>query len=185
MRKRISDRRGDRVGGAFALTTFARVLPGRADELEAYLAALPRGDESPFARLGTLHTARVQLFRELVHQGPKQRHTDVLQNAHLVFTSTIDGPLDLYLDALATLVPECDEWWGRCAGYPGRSDPAALRAYVRSIQARPGLFQSAIPEASVADVRSAVALREQVIDFAVEAQGLDAATLQERFRSAF
>jgi hypothetical protein len=184
MRRRTSER-GNRVGGAYALTTFARVRPGLADELEAYLTALPRGEESPFARLDTLHTARVQLFRELVHQGPEQRHTDVLQNAHLVFTSTVDGPLNRYLDALASRVPECDEWWGRCAGYPGRADPAAFRAFVRSIQARPGLFQSAIPGASVADVHAALALREQVIDFAVEAQGLDAAALQARFRSAF
>jgi hypothetical protein len=184
MRRRSSER-GHRVGGAYALTTFARVLPGRADELEAYLAALPRGADSPFARLETLHTARVQLFRQLVHQGVKQRHTDVLQNTHLVFTSTIDGELDPYLDALASVVPECDEWWGRCVGYPGRADATAFRAFVRSIQARPGLFQSAIPEATVAEVHSAVELREQVIDFAVEAQGLDAATLQARFRSIF
>jgi hypothetical protein len=184
MPRRTSER-GHRVGTVYALTTFARVLPGRADELEAYLAALPRGAESPFARLDTLHIARVQLFRELVHQGPAQRHTDVLQNAHLVFTSTIDGDLDPYLDALGARVPECDEWWGRCAGYPGRADPAAFRAYVRGIQARPGLFQSAIPGASVVEVREALALRERVLDFAVEAQGLDAAELQARFRSAF
>jgi hypothetical protein len=184
MPRRISDR-GNRVGGAYALTTFARVLPGRADELEAYLAELPRGAASPFARLDVLHVARVQLLRSLVHQGPKQRHTDFLQNAHLVFTSTIDGDLDPYLDALAERVPECDEWWGRCAGYPGREDPSAFRGYVRSIQARPGLFQSAMPDASVVEVREALTLRERVVDFAVEAQGLDAAALQARFRSAF
>jgi hypothetical protein len=185
MRKRTSEHVADRIGGAYALTTFARVLPGRADELEAYLDALPRGADSPFARLGALHTARVQLFRSLVHQGPKQRHTDVLHNTHLVFTSTIDGSLDVYLDALALSVPECDEWWGRCAGYPGRADLGAFRAYMRSIQAVPGLFQSAIGDATVGDVRSALELRDRVIDFAVEAQGLDAAALQARFRSAF
>src|SRR4051794_18348556 len=184
MFRRTSDR-GNRIGTAYALTTFARILPGREDELEAYLEALPIGADSPFARLGTLHTARVQIFRALVHQGPKQRKTDVLQNAHLVFTSTIDGALDPYLDLLAGRVPECDVWWGACAGYPGRDDPGAFRAFVRSIQARPGLFQSAMPEATVGDVREALALRSRVIDFAVEAQGLDAATLQARFRSEF
>src|SRR5215217_5069377 len=116
MRRRISER-GNRIGTAYALTTFARVLPARADELEAYLSSLPRDADSPFARIDTLHTARVQLFRSLVHQGPKQRRTDVLQNAHLVFTSTIDGDLDPYLDVLRARIPECDEWWGRCAGY--------------------------------------------------------------------
>ena len=184
MRRRISER-GHRKGSAYALTTFARVQDGAADELEAYLAALPRGAQSPFARLGGLHIARVQLFRALVHQGPKQKHTDVLQNAHLVFTSTFDGDLDAYLDELASKVPEADEWWGRCAGYPGRADRAAFRAFVRARQAPAGLFQSAMPDATVGEVREALALREQVIDFAVAAQGLDAAALQERFRSTF
>jgi hypothetical protein len=183
-RRRPSDR-GHRIGGAYALTTIARVLPGRADALEAHLDALPVGPESPFARIDTLHTARVQLFRALVHQGPAQAQTDTLRHAHLVFTSTIDGALDRYLDALAERVPECDAWWGRCAGYPGREDAAAFRAYVRSIQARPGLFRSAMPDATVREVREALALRERVIDFAVEAQGLDPATLQERFRARF
>ena len=50
MLKRISER-GHRKGSAYALTTFARVLDGKADELEAYLEALPRGTESPIARL--------------------------------------------------------------------------------------------------------------------------------------
>src|SRR3954452_12023527 len=162
MFRRISER-GDRNGRAYALTTFARVLHGRADGLEAYLSALARGEESPFARLPMLHIARVQLFRELVHQGPRQRRTDVLENAHLVFTSTIDGDLDPYLDALAARVPECDEWWGACAGYPGRGP--GLKAWVRSIQAEPGLFTSSMPNATVEQVRTALSLRERVIDF--------------------
>jgi hypothetical protein len=182
MPRRISER-GHRLGGAYALTTFARVKPGLADELEAYLSALPVGPESPFARIDTLHTARVHLFRALVHQGPKQPKTDTLQHAHCVFTSTLDGPLDAYLDVLRERVPECDEWWGRCVGYPGRGPQ--FRGWVRSIQARPGLFESAMPNATVVEVREALALRERVIDFAVEAQGLDAATLRERFRASF
>jgi hypothetical protein len=184
MRRRISER-GNRIGTAYALTTFARVLPGRADELEAALTALPRGAESPFARIDTLHIARVQLFRKLVHQGPKQHGIDHLQHAHLVFTSTIDGALDPYLERLRVEVPECDEWWGRCAGYPGRIDSAAFIAFVRRIQARPGLFQSAMPSASVVEVRESLALRERVIGLAVEGQSLDAAALQARFLAEF
>src|SRR3954451_6197289 len=183
MFKRISER-GDRTGEAYALTTFARVLPGRADALEEYLSALPRGPESPFARLDMLHIARVQVFRGLVHQGPKQRHTDTLQHAHLVFTSTINGSLDAYLRALCG-VPECDGWWGACAGYPGRGDVSAFAAYVRGLQVRTSLFQTMLPHATVADVRDALALRERVIDFAVAAQDLEAEALQQRFRETF
>ena len=69
--------------------------------------------------------------------------------------------------------------------YPGRGSPKAFRDYVRSIQARPGLFRSAMPDATVTEVREALALRERVIDFAVEAQGLSADELRERFRSTF
>ena len=42
-----------------------------------------------------------------------------------------------------------------------------------------------MPTASVAEVRESLALRERVIDFAVEAQGLDAAALQARFLAEF
>ena len=108
-----------------------------------------------------------------------------MQNTHLVFTSTIDGELDPYLDALARSVPEADEWWGRCAGYPGRTDLAAFRAWVRARRVETNLFQSAIPDAKVGEIHEALALRERVIDFAVDTQGLDAAALQERFRSTF
>ena len=184
MLKRIFES-GNRTGTAYALTTFARVQDGRADELEAYLSALPVGADSPFARIETLHIARVQLFRALVHQGPKQTKTDTLQHAHLVFTSTIDGDLDRYLELLRERVPECDVWWGACVNYPGRGSAKSFRDYVHSIQARPGLFRSAMPDATVQEVDHALALRERVIDFAVEAQGLDAATLQERFRAEF
>ena len=61
------------MGGAYALTTFAPIIPGHEDELRAYLEALPMGAESPLARLDTLHLARIQIFDQLVHQGPKQK----------------------------------------------------------------------------------------------------------------
>ena len=42
-----------------------------------------------------------------------------------------------------------------------------------------------MPNATVAEVHAALALREQVIDFAVDAQGVDAQTLRARFRGTF
>ena len=68
-------------------------------------------------------------------------------------------------------MPECDDWWGMCVGYPGRADKAAFRAFVKSKQANTGMFQSPIPTVTVADVREASALRERVVDFAVATQG--------------
>lgn len=175
----------NRTGTAYALTTFARIQDDLVDELEDYLAAMPRGAASPLARVGSLHLSRLQIFRQLVFQGPAQRHRDTLRHAHLVFTATIDGDLDPFLDELAAKVPECDDWWGRCADYPGRGDVQAFRAYVRARQVDTSLFQSPIPTSTVAQIREAAALRDRVIDFAVEAQRLDAAALLARFKETF
>jgi hypothetical protein len=166
---------------ASALTTFAPMV-GDVDALEAYVDGL---SPDVFARLDMAHLARVQVFRSLVHQGPKQRHTDVLRAPQLVFTSTYDGPLDAFLDALASLVPEADEWWRYCPDYPGRVNRAAFAAWVRRHEVRTSLFASALPDATVAEVREALELRDRLVDFAAAAQGLDAAALQERFRAAF
>ena len=39
----------NRVGSAYALTTFAPVIPGHEDELRAYIDSLPMGADSPLA----------------------------------------------------------------------------------------------------------------------------------------
>jgi hypothetical protein len=175
----MADRR-NWVGGAYALTTMAPLIAGHEDAAQAYVDALPLGAESPLSRLPQLHLSRIQLFRELVYQGEPQAPT-TLKSAYLVFTSSIDGPLDPYLDAIAELVPEADGWWGHCAGYPGREDRSAFRAWVRAHKVDTNLFASAYPNAPVPEVREALELRERVVAFAAGAQGLDDATLRQRF----
>jgi hypothetical protein len=174
----------NRVGGAYGLTTFASILPGHVDEVEAYVEALPLGPDSPLARLDQLHFSRIQIFRELVPQGPSHK-VDKLDAPQLVFTSSFDGDLDTYLDAICERVPEADDWWGHCAGYPGRGDRAAFRAWIRAHKLDAQLFASAYPNATVQQVRAALTLREQVVEFAAGAHGLDAATLKERFEASF
>ena len=175
----MADRR-NWVGGAYALTTMAPLIAGHEDVAQAYVDALPLGAQSPLARLPQLHLSRIQLFRELVYQGEPQVPTE-LKSSYLVFTSSIDGPLDPYLDAIAELVPEADEWWGHCVGYPGRGDRGAFRAWVRAHKVDTNLFASAYPHATVAQVREALALRERLVAFAAETHGLDDAALQQRF----
>ena len=173
-------------GGAYSLTVFAPILPGHEDAVQAVIEGLPVGADSPLARLDGLHFSRLQIFRELVHQGDAQRKRDRLRSSQLVFTSTFDGELDPYLDALcARLGAEADRWWEHCAGYPGSADRAAFARYIRDHQVDSNLFASAHPNADVARVRGSLDLREQIIDFAAAAQGLDAAALQAGFRERF
>jgi hypothetical protein len=175
----------NRVGGVYALTVFTPIRPGHEAELRAHLAALPVGDESPLARLDQLHVSRIQIFDRLVDQGPPHR-PETLERAHLLFTSTVDGDLDAYLEAICEHVgAEADGWWRHCDGYPGTADRAAFKRYIRTHKVDTNLLAVANPGATVRDVRESLALRERVIDFAADAQGLDATALRERFLASF
>jgi hypothetical protein len=175
----------NRVGTAYALTTFAPIIPGHEEELLTHIEGLPTGADSPLARLDTLHLSRIQIFDHLVHQGDQQK-PDRLESNYLVFTSSFDGDLDTYLDAICERLPaEADGWWSHCVGYPGTADRGAFKSWIKEHQVHTNLFASAYPTGTVATVRESLALREQIIDFAAGAQGLDAAALRERFLSTF
>jgi hypothetical protein len=170
---------GNRVGVAYSLTVVAPVVAGREQEARDAIEALPVGPDSPLAQLGGLHFSRIHVVSDLVFQGPQQRHRDPLKASQLVFTSTVDGELAPYLDALR---PIADTWWSFCVGYPGSADAAAFVGWVRDHQIDSSLFASAHPEATVPGVLESLALRERIIDFAVAARGLDPVELQRRFR---
>jgi hypothetical protein len=175
----------NRVGGVYALTVFTPILHGHEDELRAHLEALPVGADSPLARLDDLHLSRIQIIDALVDQGPPHRR-ETLKRSHLLFTSTVDGDLDPYLDAICERIgADADGWWGHCDGYPGTADRAAFRRYIRAHKVDTNLLGVANPGATVRDVRQSLALRERVVDFAAEVQGLDAAALRERFLATF
>jgi hypothetical protein len=177
--------RRNRLRGAYALTVFTPILPGHEDALREYVEGLPVGAESPLARLSGLHLARIQIFDELVHQGPGHKR-ERLRFRQLLFTSTFDGELDPYLDEVCRLVgTEADGWWGHCAGYPGSADRPAFKEYIRRHKVDTNLFASAFPPATVGRMRESLALREQVAAFAAGAQELDPVTLRERFLETF
>jgi hypothetical protein len=173
----------NKTGGVYALTVFASILPGHKDELQAYLDAMPVAAASPLARLSQLHLGRIHIFDELVAQ--PGHAAEKLDAPQLVFTSSFDGSLDRYCADICDKVPEADEWWGHCVGYPGRADKAAFTAYIRAHKIDAQLFANAYHGATVQDVQRALAVRARVLDFAVAAQGLDAAELQQRFRAEF
>ena len=128
--------------------------------------------------------SRLQVFSELVHQGPSQRQVGHLKSSYLVFTATLDGDRDAFLDRLRERIPDAaDSWWGHCVGYPGSADRDAFLRYLRHNQIKTAFVASPYARASVEDVRESLALRDRVVEFAADAQGLDAAELQRRFLS--
>jgi hypothetical protein len=176
----------NRTGGVYSLTVMTPILPGHEEELREYIEGLPIGADSPLAKLDNLHLSRIQIFDELVYQGPPQK-PDRLRSKYLIFTSSFDGKdLDRYLDKICERIgAEADGWWRHCIGYPGMSDRAAFRRYIRHNKIDSNLFASAYHKATVSDVRESLALRERIIEFAASAQELDPKELQERFRATF
>ena len=107
---------------------------------------------------------------------------DRLTGPYLLFTASFDGPLDTYLDELCDeLAAEAQEIWGRCAAAPQPPAGAPLKAYLRAHHQTTGFFVAAYPDATVGQVRAALAQREDVIAFARAAQGMDPAHLQAAF----
>jgi hypothetical protein len=175
----------NRVGCAYSLTVIAPVIAGREAAAREAIAAWAVGADSPLARLRDLHFSRIHVVSDVVFQGPAQKHREHLRASQLVFTSTFDGrELAPYLEALRTRA-EPDTWWRHCVGYPGSEDPGAFARFVRDHQVDSSLFASAHPQARVPHVLESLALRERIIDFAIEAHGLDAGDLQRRFRATF
>ena len=174
----------NRTGTAYALTVFTAIDPGRTEDVRNIIDNVPRGAASPLARLRQVHLSRLQIFDKLVHQGPSQT-PDQLKNHYLVFTAVIDGDVDTFLDDIIALVPEADQWWRHCVAYPGFSDPAAFKKWIRHNQRHTSLFAVASPGQSVQDVQESLATRERVLEFAISAQGLSAEELQQRFNQTF
>ncbi len=172
-------------GQCQVLIVLTPILPGGAPALREVLDRLPLGAESPLARGGATHFARWVILDQLVYEGPPQKR-DLLKSAYLLFTSHFDGALDAYLDDLCALLPlELDAIYRHCVGYPGLHTPAPFKAWLRRDQIDANSYFASYGEASVAQVRTALELRERLLRFAVRAQRLDAAALQEAYRNTF
>ncbi len=172
------------VGSMYSLLVLTPIKPGLEAQLRAYLEALPR-DDSPLARLARTHMARFVVVPEMPAP-PGAGVEDPLGGPYLLFTSAFDGDRESYLHELsARLVPEAEEIWGRCIGCPENPHGPALKRYLKHNQIDTGIFFAAYPNATVRDVKHALAQRDQIIEFACTSQGLAPAELQRRFLATF
>lgn len=172
----------NQAGEAYAFMAITPILKGREAQLRAYLEALTQ-TTSPFARLTQTHFARWVILSDWVDD-PSQPHKDHLDSEYLIFTSNFTGSLEPYLDELCGL-PEAEAVWSHCAAGPTPAAGAPLKAYLLHNQIDIGFFVASYDDASVAKVKACLALREQLIAFAVRSQGMDPATLQSAFQAEF
>lgn len=172
---------GDAPGLIGGLTVWSPILPGHDAELEAELEAMPNGSGSPAGRIEWTHLARWLIVPQLVHQGAPMK-ADGLASSYLVFTAAFDGTKEDYVEALRTrLAAECDAIWRHCVGYPGSGDADAFARYLRHNELRNRLFISTYPDATVAEIRAGLELKQRLLAFAVRAQAMEPEELQHTF----
>lgn len=172
-------------GQAYALTVLTPILDGHESELARYLDALQGEAASPLASVPGTHFARWVVIGDVVYEGGRQRR-DHLRFGRLLFSSNFDGPVEPYLKSLCTGLGEAaDAIWGHCAGYAGSTDVGAFVKYMRAHQIESSLFFSAYGDRTVEQVTRSLALRRQLIDFALRAQEMEPAQLQSAFLETF
>jgi hypothetical protein len=142
---------------------FILLAPLRGGEAEAARAAIDALDE-PFARVPGTHLARVQ----------------VLEGRHLLLAADHDGRLEPWLAAAAR---ELDAVLEHCAFWPGADKPAEVVAWARERSLPAGFSVVGSPDATVEQVGEALALRERLLRFAAETEGLDDAALHAAWRA--
>jgi Dyp-type peroxidase family len=170
-------RRGVERAGLAALLSIA---PGHEVELKALVAGLPGGEKSPFARLECTHFARLVVLPPLSY--PAATKPDNLP-ACLLFASEFDISLAGYLDLLCARMPEhADSIFGHCSGYPGVSAPRDFRRWMLEHRVKAGFSVHGNAHATVDRIQRSLALREQLIEFAMKTRGADPATLLQSWK---
>jgi hypothetical protein len=144
-------------------SAFILLAPLRGGEAEAARAAIRALDE-PFARVPGTHLARIQ----------------VLEDRQLLVAADHDGPLEDWLPAAAR---ELDAVLAHCAFWPGPENPAEVVRWAGERSLPAGFSVVGSPQATVEEVGEALALRERLLRFAAETEGLDDEALFARWKA--
>jgi hypothetical protein len=169
------------VSDPHGLCVLTPVAEGREAALRAHLRAIPPGPRSPLIRVAGTHYARWAIVRlEDPHGWPIED-----EPPYLLFAAEFDGGREAYVRVLCErLGPDAHDVWMHCAGYPGASNDD-LAAFLLAHHVQPGYSVNAYPDATVAEVRAAFALRERLADFLVRAGSLEGEALQRAWLARF
>lgn len=158
-----------------------KVTPSHDLQIRKYLATLPTGEESPFAKAPGTHLARLVVMDDVIFVGTPaiEEH---LQSKYLVFESNCEGDLDSYLSGLAKAAPqELDAIWSHCVGYPGAANASRFVEYMKACQIETTLYFAAVNDKSRAQTLKALQTQRAVADFIAEHQGMEPTRLQSEF----
>jgi hypothetical protein len=165
---------GRQVGKVIALTTLSPVRRERRALLDRRLAIVSRFPPlgRPLAELAFIHYARWAVLEAVpAPDGSGARRP--LESSYLLFESNYNGSLGDYLNAFTDVLPyRLARLWGTCRefeetvqnadGAEGRVlAPWAFRRYVSRNELTVLHFHAAYPDATMIDVRQALAVAEE------------------------
>ncbi|HWT23729.1 MAG TPA: hypothetical protein VN213_09505 [Solirubrobacteraceae bacterium] len=141
---------------------------------------LPDG-KSTIRALSFIHFARWIVIRRIPDHGqPRER----LGHPLLMFESNYNGTFDQYIDAFATILTRgMSLIWGTSYGFPGPQPVTPFKSYIRANEFVADHYYSAYPTATTTMVKSALALREPLRAFTVQAATLSPEQFRERYRA--
>ena len=112
---------------------------------------------------------------------------DHLASRYLVFACNFhggpQGDLDGYLRGMwQAIADRLREVWGHCWGFDAVTDADGFIAYIKRCQLPAALFFVGSNDEALAEQLKALYLKQEFTRFAVDSQGLDAATLRARLQ---
>jgi hypothetical protein len=149
-----------------ALTVIDQIKPGQIETLKSLLGTLAEHRDNwtiiPFAKLPTVHFARIVVFDET---------KDLEGNAvppYLALLTNVDAPMEAHVRDLARVGGDgLDRVFGHCQGYPppaGRT-PEGRAAYLRQHAVPARVFYVNRQGRSVEQIRQEVELRQAIEGF--------------------
>ncbi len=174
-------------GNVYGLTILSPILEDATAEtshncaLRMTLAALPRDEQSPFAKVSSTHLARLVVMDDVVYVGMPSCE-EHLKSQYLLFETNFDGDLDDYLARMAREIgSEVHSVWQHCYGYPGVQDVNAFIAYMKQCQVTTTFYFADVNDKTVGQTLAALQTQAAVARFIEEHQGVSAIELQKSF----
>jgi hypothetical protein len=160
------------------------ITPGEEDRLANHFEAV--ADRIRFGDLTSTHSARWVIIGQVRSDTVAARRVrQPLRMRYLLFSSAFNStPRDFFEELRIKLGPEVDGVWSHCVNYPGHRRRAEFHSYLEH-NSLPVGQRFVAHDASVSDVRAALILRQQHIEFACAAQHLDAEMLRDEFCKHF
>jgi hypothetical protein len=148
-----------------ALSILVRIKPGMKQALANTLQDIVKdGVESneliPFGKISSIHFSRFVILHESIDTAGKTL------DAHLVFDTSYDSPLDTHLEELVRHGRKgLEQIFSRCEDFPETKNEKTLLAYLRSKMIRTETFYVGVGNRSVLEIRRENELREQIEKF--------------------